>query len=106
MTSLLKTLFMGLDDFPIQIGVNYQLRAEHADGTIHAQTPSGQVCHVNFVADKPRRLRHPSVEQIQSLFDQAKRLGLNPRQIETRVGNRHRVYTETASSPILDHQTV
>ena len=105
MTSLLKALFMGLNDFPIHIGVNPHLADEYADGTIHTETDTGQIHHVHFVADNPKRLRRPSAEQISSLFDQAKRLGYRPRHIETHVGRRHRVYAEPNLSVVLDHQT-
>ena len=102
MTQLIKTLLMGLDDFPVQIGVNSLIEKEHAHGIIHSIDASGRTVHVNFVADKPRRLKRPSQEQIASLFDQARKLGFDPKHIELRVG-RPRSYNEVTLEAIALH---
>lgn len=101
--SLIDALFLGMRNHTVQIGVP-SLEPEQAHGTIHAVSAQGRIKQVAFVADRPQKLRRPHPESITSLFQQARVLGLNPKQIELHVGKYRRVYEEHRLEPVYQQR--
>jgi len=98
---LLNSLFLGLFDQEVQIGIPTSNHACGTHGVIHARTQYGDVKHVEFIADKPRYLKHPTPDVVAGLFKQAQRLGLMPEHIELWVGDIRRVFILDQDEPIF-----
>lgn len=101
---LFRALLLGLFDRRVNIGINFGMDHSTAHGIIHSASDAGVTEHVNFLADRPRYLKRPTPEIIQSIFEQAKGLGLTPKQIEIRVGHMRRVYDERRGIAIFEQR--
>lgn len=102
--SLLDALFLGMRDHTVHIGHAPGMGDEQSHGTIHVVADNGRVEQVAFVAHNPKKLKRPHPESIVSLFQQARRLGFCPKQIELRVGKYRRVYEEDKLEPVYQQR--
>lgn len=90
---------MGFIERDVRIGIaSLELGAQNHHGSA---TIPGNREKLPFSVDKPKRLKRPAVETIQSVFKQLTSLGYPALAVEFRVGRHRRVYQLVNNHPVL-----
>jgi hypothetical protein len=86
---------LGLVDHKVLVGLT-----KHSVANPHG-TATLERGKLNFVVDRPAKLKNPHATTVQSIFEQFERLGYPAQSIELAVGSRRRVYSLNDGKPQL-----
>lgn len=97
---LLQSLRFGIPTKEVEIGISNLPMGPNAHGIIH-NLGEQRVTQHSFVANKPKYLRQPNQEILDSLFNQARKFGLDPQFIEVTVDGYQKVYAPNRADPVF-----
>lgn len=96
-TTLLE--WLGMNFFPINIGINKQIATNRRHGVIHSRNASGKIEYFPFIVDDVKQLSNPTAITISTIFGQIRRLGLQPTGLEVFTGKHRLLYRENGILP-------
>jgi hypothetical protein len=89
----------GIIDKDVQVGVNLHMDPSKSHGAAKITASNGRVDAIFFQVDYPKRLRHPTTDQVRDIFKQFGQLGFFPDTIIIATGKRaSRVFKRSSVS--------
>lgn len=94
---MLLNLITAHRDDRFQLAINESMDPKQAHGAASVVEPTGQRRNVPFQVNHPRRIQHPTPDQLKDLFNQFEQLGYHAETVFIGKGHAKRSFKRSAA---------